>query len=247
VKKFWGLLIFNSAFACACIFLFSPGFAGLSPGSDKAYKVILFFVAVLGLLAAFIYINSAILAGKRPSKKVKLVDSTELETSKDYIKALQGYLYKKDFESQIKIMIDQIKRISPKKASLEVILAQSFDKSEMTYIKFQTTLNEVMNLFYDNTKKAINRIGVFDENEYRMLMNNALSLPEDSRRLKIKIYREHIEYVNAITRRNEYIITLVDNLILEISKLEDLNSQSAENIEILNEMKRLIDNTKYYA
>ena len=247
MKKFWKIVIFNAVFACVCIFLFSPGFIALSPAARDAAKVILFFVAVVAALAVFIFVNYAILAGTPKPKKVKIVDKDELNSPKDYIKALQAYSYKKDFEKQIAVLVDQIKRVSPKQASLEVILEQSFDKTEMTYVKFKTTLDEVMKLFYENTKKAVNRIGVFDENEYRMLMNNQLNIPEDSKRLKIKIYKEHIEYINAVTRRNEYIITLIDNLILEISKLDDLNSQSAENLQILADMKKLIENTKYYA
>jgi hypothetical protein len=94
---------------------------------------------------------------------------------------------------------------------------------------------------------AIKRIGVFDENEYRRLINNTLNVPDASKQQKLRIYKEHIDFVYSVVNRNEYIITLVDNLILEISKLEDLNSQSAENIHILNDMKALIDNTKYYA
>ena len=247
MKKIWKLLIFNAVFACTCIFLFSPGYAALSPASDKFYKVILFFVAVLGLLAAFVYINSAILSGTKRQKRIKLVNQEQLSEPKDYIKALQSNLYKKDFEKPIGILTDQIRRVSPKEAGLKVILEQSFDKGEMTYTKFSTTLDDIMALFYDNTKKAINRISVFDENEYRLLLANQLNIPEQSKQLKLKIYREHIEYVNAIIKRNEYIITLIDNLILEISKLEELNSQNAETIEIIQDMKKLILNTKYYA
>ncbi len=247
MKKIWKLLIFNAVFACTCIFLFSPGYAALSPASDKFYKVILFFVAVLALLAAFVYINSAILSGTKRQKKIKLVKQDALTEPKDYIKALQSYIYKKDFEGQIGILVDQVRRVSPKEASLKVIIEQRFDKGEMTYTKFMTTLQDVMALFYDNTKKAINRIGVFDENEYRMLLSNQLNIPAQSKQLKLQIYREHLEYVNAIIKRNEYIITLVDNLTLEISKLEEQNSQNAENLEIIQDMKKLIENTKYYA
>lgn len=253
MKKIWKLLIFNAVFACVCIWLFSPGYANLRafpPAGDPSYpfyKVILFFVAVLGLIAAFVYVNSAILSGTKRQKKIKLVSQEQLTEPKDYIKALQSNLYKKDFERPIGVLVDQIRRVSPKEASLKVILEQRFDKGEMTYTKFSATLDDVMTLFYENTKKAINRISVFDENEYRMLLANQLNIPEQSRQLKLRIYREHIEYVNAIIKRNEYIITLIDNLILEISKLEELNSQNTENMEILQDMKKLIQNTKYYA
>mgnify|MGYP007101890987 CR=1 FL=1 len=247
MNKFWKLLIFNSAMVCASILLYADRFAGLSPGADEAYKVILFFVAFPIMLAIFLRVNTAIVSGTKKQKKISLLKNEELEEPKDYIKALQSLMYKKEFEKPIKVMCDQVKRMEPKVQSLEIILAQHFDKGEMTYVKFKTTLDDVQKLFYDNTKMAIKRMGVFDEEEYRLLMNNRLNITEDSRQQKIKIYHEHIEFVGSIVRRNEYIITLVDNLTLEISRLEDFNAQSAENVHILNDMKKLIENTKYYA
>lgn len=246
MNKFWKLLIFNSAVVCASILLYADRFLGLSPGADEALKVIGFFVVFPVMLAVFLRVNTAILSGTKKPKKMKLIKNEALTEPKNYIKALQSYSYKKEFEKPIKVMSDQIRRIEPKVQSVEAILTQHFNEGEMTYAKFKTTLDDVVKLFYDNTKKAMKRIGVFDEEEYRLLMNNRLNVTEDSRRQKLKIYQEHIEFVASIVRRNEYIITLVDNLMLEISRLEDFNAQSAENMQILSDMKNLIENTKYY-
>jgi hypothetical protein len=247
LKKFWKIFCFNSAMICAFILMFSHRFLGLSPGSDSALKVVGYFVAVPLMLLLLVKVNTVIIAGTKKQKGIKFVSADEIATPKDCIKALEGYTYKKDFEKPIRIMTDQIRRLTPKQESLEAVLESSFDKGEMTYVKFKGTLDDVIKLFYDNTKMAIKRIGVFDENEYRRIINNNLNIPEESRKQKLAIYSEHIQFVYSIVNRNEYIITLVDNLLLEISKLEDLNSQSAENINILNDMRALIDNTKYYA
>ena len=232
------LIVFNLVLAGICIYLFSPGFVGLSP------KKAAFYIVLLAAAGIFLAVNYFLLTGS--SKKTKLVDSNELKMPKDYIKSLQELAYKKDFTNRLAALESQIKRLNPKEASLEVILEQNFDKTEMTYIKFKTTIDEVTALFYENIKKAINRISVFDEDEYTKLRRNELNLPEDSRNLKYEIYNEHFSYVDSVIKRNEDIITLIDNLILEISKLDDINNQSMENIQILAEMKELIKNTKYY-
>ena len=241
-SNFLKIVIFNLILSGSCIYLFSPGLAGLIPSSTNSTKRILFFVAIVAVCALFIGVNYALLS----PKKVKLVDKGELKAPKDYIKSLQDYSFKTDFEKQISILIGQIRRLSPKQAALDVILEQNFDKSEMTYIKFKTTIDEVVNLFFENIKKAINRIGVFDEEEFRKLKKNELNLPEDSRELKMQIYTEHINYVDNIIKRNEDIITLLDNLMLEISKLDDISSSSMESIQIIAEMRELIKNTKFY-
>ncbi|GEM_PF-3437978 len=232
------IAVFNLVLAGVCIYLFSPGFVGLSPRKAA------FYIVLVVIIAVFLVVNYLLLAGA--PKKTKLVDKNELKSPKEYIKALNDLAYKQDFTNQISVLESQIKRLAPKQASLEVILEQNFDKTEMTYIKFKTTIDEVISLFYDNTKKAVNRITVFDEDEFIKLRKNELNLPEDSKRLKFEIYNEHFQYVDSIIKRNEDIITLIDNLILEISKLDDINNQSMENIQILAEMKELIKNTKYY-
>ena len=248
MNKFWKIVIFNGVFSVVCIVLFSPGLVALAPSLHNLLRTALFFAALIGAFATFIFVNYALLNGKSPEKKkVKIVDNSELAEPKDYVKALQSYAYKKDFEKVIGVMTNQIKRITPKQASLEVILEQSFDKGEMTYVKYKTTIDEVMGLFYDNVKKALNRIAVFDENEFKMLKTNQLNMPDESKKLKINIYKEHISYINGMAKRNEYIITLIDNLILEISKLDELNNHSVEDSQILAEMKKLIDDTKLYA
>ena len=232
------IAVFNLLLAAVSIILFSPGIVGLSP------KKIVFYIVILLLVAIFIVVNYYLLAS--PKKKAPLVKQDELKAPKDYIKSLQELAYKKDFTQQLGVLESQIKRLSPKQASLEVILEQNFDKTEMTYIKFKTVIDEVVALFYENVRKGIKRISVFDEDEYTKLRRNELNLPEDSKTLKYGIYNEHFAYVDSVIKHNEDIITLIDNLILEISKLDDINNQSMENIQILAEMKELIKNTKYY-
>ena len=238
------ILLFNLGLSAACIFLISSGFAGFNPSSESSFKRIMFFAVVLVALVLFLTVNYRILV---PPKKVNIIDNKEMKSPKDYIKSLEELAYKKEFEKQLSVLIGQIKRLSPKQASLDVILEQNFDKTEMTYIKFHSTIDEVIGLFYGNIKKAIKRIGVFDEEEYRKLLRNEIDLPDDSRVLKLNIYGEHISYVDGIISQNEDIITLLDNLMLEISKLDDINGKSMENIQILAEMRELIKNTKYYS
>ncbi|MCR5207256.1 MAG: hypothetical protein K6C14_02115 [Eubacterium sp.] len=244
-RKLFKLLVFNLLLSGACIFIISDGFLGVNMSAPGIGTKLIFLLVVLAAILLFITVNYRILVPPKP-KKVKLVDGEELKSPKDYIRSLQSLLYKKEFANYISVLIGQINRISPKQASLGVILEQNFEKTELTYIKFTTTINEVVGLFYENIKKAINRIGVFDEEEYHKLLRNELALPEDSKQLKIQIYGEHLSYVDGIIRQNEVIITLLDNLMLEISKLDGINGQSMENLQILAEMKELIKNTKYY-
>ncbi len=238
------ILVFNIALALFSIIFISPGLLGFSPAAISPTKRMGFFIYAIAALIVFVAVNYWLLSDKKPA--VKPVDKRELKAPKDYIKSLQDNSYKKEFEKQIVMLTGQVKRVPPKQASLDVILEQNFDKTELTYIKFKSVIDDVVNLFYENTKRAVSRISVFDENEYRKLLANQLTLPDDSRALKLEIFNEHMTYVDSIIEKNEEIITLLDNLILEIAKLDDISSQTMENIQIIAEMKELINNTKFY-
>lgn len=238
------LAIFDLIVAVADIFVFSPGFAGINPTAISDGKRISFFIIIAVELVVVLGVNLLLLLGT--PKKMKIVDSDDLKQPKDYIRSLEDYLYKKEFSEDIKVLIGQINRIMPKQAGLEVILKGNFDPDQITYIKFDDIIKNAVRVFYDNTKKAINRIGVFDVDEYRKLQRGELNLPEDSKAFKENIYKEHLKYVKNIIQRNEDIITKLDELMLEISKLDDISEESMEHSQVLGELEDLIKNTKYY-
>ncbi|MBQ5564967.1 MAG: hypothetical protein IIT39_16465, partial [Clostridia bacterium] len=63
---------------------------------------------------------------------------------------------------------------------------------------------------------------------------------------QLKIYNEHISYVYGLVEMNENVLTKLDKLLLEISKLDDLDEQGLENIAAIQEINDLIAQTKYY-
>ena len=242
-KSLIKLIVFNLIIVIVDIILFSNGFVGLSLSSPSLVKKILFFVVLAISVILLIFINATILNGQN---KIKVVDKDELKKPKDYIDNLKNYYHKKEFTDEIKVLIGQINRISPKTSALDTILLENFEPQEMTYIKFKNMIDDVSSIFFDNVKKTINRIAIFDDLEYENLINNKIELPDNNKEEKISIYQKHISYVNGLIQKNEEIITKFDNLMLEISQLDDVNEQSVENIQILNEFDELINNTKYY-
>ena len=62
----------------------------------------------------------------------------------------------------------------------------------------------------------------------------------------MQIYQEHIEYVRGLVSMNEDILIKLDGLLLEISKLDDLDEQGLENMAAVREINDLIAQTKYY-
>ena len=62
----------------------------------------------------------------------------------------------------------------------------------------------------------------------------------------MEIYNEHIDYVKELVSTNEAILTKLDALLLEISKLDDLDERGLDNIAAVQEINDLIDQTRLY-
>ncbi len=245
-KQIIKLLCLNLGIVLLNIILFSAGFVGLNFSGAAVTTALGVTVIVMSLLA-FFYGNYTILF-KQPS--IQLFKSTELVESKDYIGALEERREKRVFDSEISNAIDQVYRLQDKDKALDSILSQYFSPQEMTYTKFQSVIDSVQALFYNNLKKMINRMIIFDYKDYTKLMNKlgnaSVAGTSKSASTQLKIYNEHIDYVKGLVEMNESILVKLDSLLLEISKLDDIDEAGLEELAAIQEINDLISQTKYY-
>ena len=174
-KQIIKLLCLNLGIALLNVILFSAGFVGLN-FSGNAFTTALGVTVIVMSIVAFLYGNYTILF-KQPS--IQLFKNTgELVDDKDYIDALEERREKKVFDEEISNAIDQVYRLQDKDKALDSILAQYFSPQEMTYTKFQSVIDSVQALFYNNLKKMINRMIIFDYKDYTKLINKLKKRPD---------------------------------------------------------------------
>ena len=109
-------------------------------------------------------------------------------------------------------------------------------------------------IFYNNVKKMLNRMIIFDYKDYQKLAEKVRNsqarenggLVSRSVDTQMRIYSEHIFYVRGLVSQNEEILIKMDALLLEISKLDDLDEHGLENMAAVQEINDLIAQTKYY-
>lgn len=249
-KQIIKLLCLNLGIVLVNIILFSSGFVGLNFSGDAVITA-LGVTAIVMSFIAFFYGNYTILF-KQPS--IQLFKNAELTEDKDYISALEERREKKIFDAEISNAIEQIYRLQDKDKALDSILAQYFSPQEMTYTRFQSVIDSVQALFYNNLKKMINRMIIFDYKDYTKLINKLKNAPTSdgitvaskSTGTQLKIYNEHIGYVKGIIETNENILVKLDSLLLEISKLDDIDEAGLEELTAIQEINDLISQTKYY-
>lgn len=249
-KQIIKLICLNLGIALLNVILFSRGFVGLTIGGNTVLTAFAVTEIVMSVIA-FFYGNYTILF-KEP--EIQLYKGAELTDCKDYIEALEERREKKVFESEISDAVEQIYRLQDKDKALDSILAQYFSPQEMTFTRFQTVIDSVQTLFYNNVKKMINRMIIFDYKDYIKLMDklrnsqtiDGITVASKSSSTQLKIYNEHIDYVRGLVDMNESILVKLDGLLLEISKLDDIDEAGLEELSAIQEINELITQTKYY-
>lgn len=236
--KLFALLV---GVAIVNILVLSPGFIGIAIGDsafDTAVGITLLFASALVL----IFGSYSVMSAKPAAVPVK-----EIRTREDYETALSRYRRVKALEGDIRIALEQLDRIDKKKDTLMEVLNQRFDPGEMSFRKFASVIQEVERLFYLNLRSVLNRLNVFDEADFdRVMRRRATPFKQEIMQQKINMYNEFLAFVHGSLNTNEEILLKLDQLLLEISRLDSFDPEDIEHMPCMQEIDSLIKQTKYY-
>lgn len=239
IRKINSLLGLNIIIVILNIVVFSPGLIGINIDFIDDFKTAIGITVIIMSIIIFIIGNYKILINSKEE-----VDIFKLEDDEDYINALRENSYKKVFSKGIDILLNQIERISKKQERIDDILLQKFNENEISYKNFKNIISEVVNVFYINLKSVINKINIFDEEEYRKVkkenINNKISQE------KIEMFQKYITFVKESVENNEEILLKLDKVLLELSKFNSLEDGELENMNAVKEVDELINKIKFY-
>lgn len=106
---------------------------------------------------------------------------------------------------------------------------------------------EVEKLLYLNIRSVLNRLNVFDEADYaNMMKSKSSTLPQKLFQEKTKVYNDYLSYVKNALHTNEEILLKLDQLLLEISRLDSFEAGDIEQMPCMQEIDQLIKHTKLY-
>lgn len=252
-NRIWKIITLNLVIALLNVIMFSKGLVGLSFAGSALSTSLAATIIVMSLIV-FGYGNYTMLFSEPKAQPVKLFKNSELTTPKEYIEALENARGKDVFEAEIENAVEQIYRMEDKDKALDTILEQFFVPQEITFTRFQNAIDSVKAIFYNNVKKMLNRMMIFDYKDYKKLLSkisnsytvDGVGVSSKSTGDQLKIYNEHIGYVKGLVDMNENVLVKLDGLLLEISKLDDLNEEELDNMSAIQEINDLIAQTKYY-
>ncbi|WP_145415061.1 hypothetical protein [Paenibacillus xylanexedens] len=223
------------------VLAFSPGFAGLGFG-ESAFQTALSVTLLFGSVLALFY-GSYTLLFKQPV----VLPVRQIETHEDYVEALSFYRRIKILEEDITLGLSQLNRMKKKKETLMNVLHQRFDPGELSFKKFASVTEEVEKLLYLNIRSILNRLNVFDEADYASMMKaKSPAIPQKLFQEKTKVYNDYLTYVKDSLHTNEEILLKLDQLLLEISRLDSFEAGDIEQMSCMQEIDQLIKHTKLY-
>ncbi|MFF2907644.1 hypothetical protein [Paenibacillus sp. NPDC057934] len=225
------------------IAVLSPGLLGVDIVSGSALETASGVTLLILSLLVVLYGSYILLFKPSPVKSIR-----KLETQEDYTAELHKYRNVKVLKKDVVLALDQLERIDKKKDTLLNVLSQRFEQTELSYQKFIAVIGSVEKLFYLNIKGILNKLSVFDAEEFS-LFTDSHSPGQFSDKLvqqKRDLFNEYFAYVAGYLGANEEILLKLDQLLLEISLLDSTDYKTIEEMPCMREINDLIKQTKLY-
>ncbi|RJE83937.1 hypothetical protein D3P07_24325 [Paenibacillus sp. 1011MAR3C5] len=232
-----GIVVLNIA-------VLSPGLLGVEIGGDSVLETASGITLLVVSFLVLLYGSYTLLI-----KPPYVPPVREVRTHEDYVAALAQFRNVKGLKKEIALALDQLDRIDKKKDTLLDVLEQRFDPSELSYKKFISVIDEVRKLFYLNIRGILNKLSVFDAQEFASFAGQQHKPGLFSNRLvqeKAALYQEYMAHMSGYLGVNEEILLKLDKLLLEISLLGSTDYRDVDDMPCMKEIDQLIKQTKFY-
>lgn len=233
-KQIENILKLNIPIIIINVIVFSDGLLGLKLTSLNILEVSIALTILIISVGLIVYGNYKILFKKIDST---LIDSNKLKQPKDWIDIFEYYTNQKLTVNYTKLCIEQIEVIEKRLDQLDITLNNLFSQGDITYAEFSGVIENSKEIFINNLKKILTHLNLISTQIERKFTFES----QTSRDEKIM---QNLSYIKTLTDNNEEILSELYNLNFELGKLN--SSDDAENLEILETLKKLVDNVQLY-
>lgn len=246
------LIALNGLLSLMNIILFSDTFLHLDMSGQNAFATAFGVMEIVMSVLLFFYGNYRILFKKPPFIPEQIIQDREIATLEDCAAAAKQYMKTneaKTFNDTLNTIIWQTESLKKKKAAIHQNLLDRFSDTEMSYDKFRSAVEGIERIMISNIRSLITRINAFDEGEYEKIIYEYRKKGNTSDSIlqsRMNIYNEYIAYSQKVVMNNEQMLIKLDQLMLEISKLDNLSDGDIADMDAMREIESLINDTKWY-
>ena len=221
-------ILINISLIILNILVFSGSFIGVNPLSGHITDILAGTVVILLTVFVFIWINCAGWLDKLIAMGGSKKSNQEVTSLKQCKAALSVYLDRADagqFRDGIEGIAARLSKFESKRDAVKKALSESFDSTEITYTKFNATVDTVEAVLIGNAGVLIGRLKVYGG-----------GAP----------HSEFADFINNVIINCDDILLKMDRLLYELSVLSTQNKEDLANNSAIEELQKLIDSVKWY-
>ena len=218
---------------------------------------------VVAIIAALAYcIRRVVYAVKGEEYKPLFGDKTKHEyehqdvdagaTADSVKRVLNRYTRAKVVGQRARAGIANLEDEERKSAAFQAVLEKKFQRDSLSWSKFAVAADMTHDAIVRNCASLANRMQVFDRAGYqkqelghRSSTWRESQAPSQVSTEKQRVLQEGLDQMDALLASNDRLLTELDKLTMELGKLTDADS-NADGERIVEEIRTLIDDTKYY-
>ncbi|MDO4403793.1 MAG: hypothetical protein Q4C09_02030 [Atopobiaceae bacterium] len=180
------------------------------------------------------------------------LDVDDGTTANDIIKVMQPYQSDPVMGGYARGILDTVNSCELRRRTLYVELDGTFQRNTMSWDKFATPIQAAVNSILDNAAHMANTIQSFDTASYLRLKSTMGtewrkldSNHNETRELRWKLHKQTFDTLDAMQETNESLLLELDKLAAELANITVADNNDTSDY-ILEEIRRLVDEAKYY-
>lgn len=255
MNRYMRVIAIDVVLAVVAVILYSPGLLGLSPFDPDVIRAALSVSAGVALVGIAGASNAKVLQGARttPLRIGSGTDDGDTATFDEVYATLTDYQDTKTVATYAFQGMELMDEVTRKSARLKVLINMKFESGSLSWTRFMGVVDSVTSTIVRNSAILANRIQAFDHEGYerdRSLIQTKDylydNIPDDIQLERYELHEGSLKAMQDIVNANERLILEFDRLSMELSNL-DSNHLTSDSEEMLEEIRRIIDQTKFYA
>lgn len=173
-------------------------------------------------------------------------------TSQSVEKIMREYVHDPVVGEYAQDVLDTLEACDRRRQSLNAQIDGEFERQSMSWEKFSHTANEAFDAILHNCALLANRVQSFDVDDYQRMQEfyrtggfAVHGMPDEAKLQRWKLLDETKREMDDIRSTNGRLLLELDKLATELAKLS-AHDFDDERSDIEDEVRKLVDETKYY-
>lgn len=250
------VIAIDVALAMLAVVLYSPGLLHLSPFDPDVIRAAASVSGAVALIGAAGVNNAKLLSGGRERAPLRIgsgSDPSDSATFDEVYAALTDCQDDPVVGTYAFRGVDGMDEAARKSRRIRVLLDAQFEPNSLSWTRFMGVVDSVVATITRNSAILANQVQAFDtdgyERERRFIESQEYKfddIPDDIQEERYALYNRAIASMKEILNANDRLLFELDRLVSELSGL-DSGSLTTESEEMLEEIRRMVDQTRFYA